>query len=259
MSVNSPGSVVSGKGGDLNVSLAVSPKAQGDQKDVARKRSCSEKGLEYFLDASKKNCDKSHRKISKLIEDIEELLKVERLEEAGKKVGTLVEVHKEFEHFHLRYQELLHQQPNDPKEESTLGKEISDLVAQSINKFESKVNDPAMQIAKDFQNMKLDDPPDASHMPPGVTPQEDQNTRRLETRQTLYDKIKVFIQATETHINSNDLNLAGNAMGEIENLFSEFMSFAPQCYPDQATTSDIDKEREFTSRPSCLRHKEEIS
>ena len=49
MSVNSPGSVVSGKGGDLNVSLAVSPKAQGDQQDVARKRSCSEKGLRGFL------------------------------------------------------------------------------------------------------------------------------------------------------------------------------------------------------------------
>ena len=62
---NSPGSQVSGKGKDLNVSLAVSAKAQGDQQDFARKRSCSEKGLEYFLDASKKNCDKSHRKITK--------------------------------------------------------------------------------------------------------------------------------------------------------------------------------------------------
>ena len=121
MSVKSRGSKVSRTEGDLNVSLNVSQKsASSSQPLTVRKRGLSEKGIEYFFDVSKRNCETCYRKIDKLIKVIEKLLRDERLEEAGKKVETLVEVHKEFENLHVRYQELLHQQPNVPKEDDIM-------------------------------------------------------------------------------------------------------------------------------------------
>ena len=133
MSVKSRGSKVSRTVGDLNVSLNVSQKSASSQPLTVRKRGLSEKGIEYFFDVSKKNCETCYRKIDKLIKVIEKLLRDERLEEAGKKVETLVEVHKEFENLHVRYQELLHQQPNVPKEDDImLGGKVSKFVAQCI-------------------------------------------------------------------------------------------------------------------------------
>lgn len=250
MSVKSRGSKASRKEGDLNVSLNVSPKSESSsQPPTVRKRGLSEKGLEYFFDVSKKNCETCYRKIDKFIKVIEELLRDEHLEEAGKKVETLVEVHKEFESLHIRYQELLHQQPNVPKEDDIIsGEKVSQLVAQCINKFQSKVDNPDINITKNLLNLDLDNIADDRPKLSDMTPLEDENTKRLQTRQTLHDKIKAFIQAAETHIHNNELTLADDTLGEIENLFSEFMSYAPQCYLDHPTASDIDKEREFTDQ-----------
>ena len=79
-----------------------------------RKRTLSHKGGDFFLKTGIKNQDKSHRNVRNLVTDVDSLLNEDNLEEAKVKVVTLVEAHKEFLRRHLRYQELLRQQPNVP-------------------------------------------------------------------------------------------------------------------------------------------------
>ena len=185
----------------------VSPNTRLDSNALpARKRGLSERGEKYFLDIGLKNRNKSHSKALTLIKNVEELMRIDGFEEVCEKIKTLVEVHKEFQCSHLRYQELA-RQANVPEEEPSLGEEVSQSVSECIAQFHGK---------------------------------------RFERRQLLFEDIKRFIQTAETHILNSNLMEADQNQVEIEKLFAEFMTYDPQCYPDQGDLVDIDKEREFT-------------
>ena len=224
----------------------------------ARTRVLSEKGEKYFLDTCLKNRNKSHRKVLALVKNVDDLLKIDSLEEVCEKVKTLVEVHKEFQCSHLRYQELLHQ-ASITEEDPLLGQEVSQSVSECVARVHGKMPDSATPIepgqeeatADDLQQKHRKDDGDgeiAAHVlaQTNETALMDQIINWSARRQSLYEDIKASIQTAEVYIQNDDLTNADLAQGKIENQFAEFMTYDPQCYPDQGNLVDIDKEREFT-------------
>ena len=117
----------------------VSPSTRLDGNALpARTRGLSERGEKYFLDICSKNRNKSHRKVLNLIRNVDDLMRVDSFEEACEKVKTLVEVHKEFQHSHLRYQELV-RQASIPEEEPLLGEEVSQSVTECVARLQGKL------------------------------------------------------------------------------------------------------------------------
>ena len=208
-----------------------------------RKRTLSLKGGDFFLKTGLQNRDKCHRDMRDLINVIDSLLKVGRLEEAKVKVGTLVEVHKEFVRLHMRYQDLLCQQPDVTEDEvtTTLAEEVLKMVTECIFRFNLKAPehdtvhlDPAAQqiVCETLSQSEHDS--------------EQKNMKRVAQRESTFEKLRSAIKEVELYIANSDIGRAEAAQINVDKLFDIFISYAPDNFPELSNYVDIDKERDYT-------------
>ena len=116
-----------------------------------RRRVCSEKGAEFFLETSLRNCDRFRKKVFSIARNIDDFIVNNNFKDADNLIQTLVEAHDNFMHSHLRYEELLgEQRPMEERQAGTAkAEEVSTCMKNCLQRFHelaSTLNNPDIHL-----------------------------------------------------------------------------------------------------------------